>query len=75
MYPARYMWMTSYQTLPLNSASQGRGLATRPSTMSKPCGLFIHPLTAMTQKDPVKAEMTIGMPVMKWARRLSLPQP
>ena len=69
------MWISSCHMLALISASHGAGFTTRPSTTSKPSGLFIHPLTAITLNEPAKPEMTIGMPVRKWARRLSRSHP
>jgi hypothetical protein len=59
----------------LSSASHGRALTTFPSTTPKPCGLFIHPLTAITVNDPVRPVITIGTPVRKCARGVSRPQP
>ena len=59
----------------LNSASHGRGFSTRPPTTSKPSGLFIQPLTAITLKLPAKPETTIGTPARKCARGDSRSQP
>ena len=59
----------------LKRASNGRGFTTRPPTRSKPSGLFIQPLTAITLKEPVKPEMTTGTPDRKCARGDSRSQP
>ena len=48
---------------------------TSPLTTSKPSGLFIQPLTAITVNEPVKPVITIGMPVRKCARGGSRSQP
>ena len=67
--------MSSCHMLSLISASHGRGLTTLPLTTSKPSGLFIQPLTAITLNEPAKPEITIGMPVEEVRARLSRSQP
>ena len=49
---------------------------TAPSAASlKPCGWFIHELTATTEKAPPIPQMTIGTPVQKCAQPDSRFQP
>ena len=75
MNPARYMWTSSCQRFGLNSASNGRTSVTSPfEPRSKPCGLFIQPLTAMTRHEPPTPEIAIGMPAEEVrARREAVP--
>ena len=70
------MWTISCQRNELpNSASQGLTSTASPPRSSKPPGLFIQALTAITNSEPVMPAITTGIPVSRWARGESRSQP
>ena len=70
------MWASSCPRLVLSSASHGLGFDDLArSRRRSPTGSFIHPFTAITQNEPVKPVITIGMPVRKCVRFGSRSQP
>ena len=75
MYPAKYMWVSSKGSWELNSAAHGCTLVTWPPTRSNPVGWFIQALTEITNSEPDRPVITIGMPQRKWLRGESRSQP
>jgi hypothetical protein len=76
MNPARYMCTSSCQRCGLKSASRGRTSVTSPfAARSNPCGLFIQPLTAITDDEPSTPAAAIGSPLRRCMRGLSRSHP
>jgi hypothetical protein len=76
MNPARYMWISSCHRFALKRAERGWTSVTSPfAARVKPCGLFIHPLTAITDDEPTIPASATGKPLKKWARGERRSQP
>jgi hypothetical protein len=75
MYAARIMCGTSYGTAGLKMTFSGSTSVTSPPDIVKPCGWFIHELTATTEKAPPSPVMTIGTPAQKCVHGASRSQP
>ena len=56
---------TSYGTAGLKITFSGSTFVTSPFVIVKPCGWFIHALTATTEKAPPMPQIGIGTPVQK----------
>ncbi len=67
---------TSYGTAGLKITFSGSTLVTSPVVGEKPCGWFIHELTATTEKAPPRPQIGIGTPAQKCVqgRRRSQPK-
>ncbi len=59
----------------LNMAATGSILVKTPSTTSKPVGLFIHPLAAMTKSPDISPAIPTTIPDSKCRRGESMFQP
>src|SRR4051794_22241172 len=59
-YAARIMCGTSYGTAGLKITFSGSTFVTSPVAGEKPCGWFIHELTATTEKAPPRPQIGIG---------------
>ena len=66
---------TSYGTAGLKITLSGWTLVTSPLVGEKPCGWFIHELTATTEKAPPSPVITIGTPAQKCVHGFSRSQP
>ena len=70
------MWGNSYPKAGLRRTCETSTSAIRPSApISNPCGVFIQELAAITEAAPPIPEITIGIPLQKWAQPGSRSQP
>ena len=74
-YAARIMCGTSYGTAGLKITFSGSTFVTSPFVGEKPCGWFIHELTATTENAPPSPVITIGTPAQKCVHGASRFQP